>query len=97
VAIEADAGVRKLVEERARFPLVAVAAEAIRTQCVDQEEQHVHIVAVAQFMNPVDCAHLPGICGSLCGIELEIRTQQEGGHDGCSGRQPGPTLVEDAF
>ena len=51
---ETNARFSECVDPRARLPIVAVAAETIRTQRIDQNEEHVQIVAFLERKNALN-------------------------------------------
>ena len=70
MAVETHTGTRQPVEVRARIASVAIAAEAVRPEGVDENEEHVDVVALAQPGDVVDCAQRPWIDLRTAAFEL---------------------------
>ena len=52
---EANTGLGQIVDCRARISFVAVAAQSMRPQRVDQYEEHVQIRPLRQLSDIIDC------------------------------------------
>jgi hypothetical protein len=88
---EADAGLREAVELGAGVPVIAVAAEAVGAEHVDQDEQHVQIAALAQCRDVLGGSARPGI--RVRDADLDERGQERDHDRGC-GDEPRPALLE---
>ena len=62
---ETNARFGECVDPRARLPIVAVATETIRTQRIDQNEEHVQIVAFLERKNVVERSERTRVDDSL--------------------------------
>jgi hypothetical protein len=95
LAIEAHTRVCQSIEDRARVALVTVATEALGAKRVDQDEQHVQVVVVADLCDvlagPARAA-IPAF--RLLALDQD---QQECDQAEASCNEPGPTLIEQSL
>ena len=93
---EAEARAGQSVEDWACIPFVSVAAQAIRSQGVDENEQNVDVTALAQLANVVRAAQGSRIYRRRPAIDSVDHSQKKGRDNGRTGNQPRPALIENA-
>jgi len=90
---EAYTGRCEAVDVRAGIAPIAVSAESVRPQCVDEDEQHVQVALLAQGEHVFECASGAGIAGADYKTHHPDGDQRECSHGYDRHQQPAAWLL----